>query len=112
MKKGTKLTDVDYFLEVRDLSHKPIHLSTGTSLRELVRLATEHVPSMDSYSKVYREMRSHLGVYLGLFVLVPAGQVPFHVVVTILSSSISPADLERFHAHAQSLPKDKLPEDF
>jgi hypothetical protein len=112
MKKGTKLTDVDYFLEVRDLSHNPVHLSTGTSLRELVRLAAEHVPSMDNYSKVYREMRVQLGVYIGLFVLVSAGQLPMHVVVIIRSSSVSPADLERFHAHAQSLPKDKLPEDF
>lgn len=108
MKKGTKLSDVTYFLEIREMSHNPVYLTSGPSLRELVRAAAAHVPTMDNYSKVYREMRVQLGVYMGLFVLIPATGRPFHVNVTITSSHISQADYDRFHALVETLPKGKL----
>lgn len=108
MKKGTKLSDVTYFLEIRELSHNPIYLTSGSSLRELVHAAAAHVPTMDNYSKVYREMRVQLGVYMGLFVVVPDTGNPFHANVIIRSNHVSQADYDRFHALAATLPKGKL----
>jgi ribosomal protein L13 len=106
MKKGTKITDKEYFLEIRELSHKPIHLASPISLREAVRVAAQFVPNMDTHSKVYREMRSRLGVYIGIF-LVSYAEKPLHLVVTITTPAEA-ADIERFHALAETLPKADL----
>ncbi len=106
MKKGSKVSDREYHLEIRELSHKPIHLASVTSLREAVRLATSFVPNMDTHSKVYREMRDNLRVYIGLFLLSHSGK-PMHVVVTITTAH-DEADLAHFHARAETLPKGDL----
>jgi hypothetical protein len=104
MKKGTKLADTVYSLEIKSLTRKPAFTSEGSSLRELVRLVSEIVPSMDTHSKVYREMRDNVGVYMGLFVLPVQKKKPRHVVVTITTNNVSEADYERFYARALTLP--------
>jgi hypothetical protein len=104
MKKGSKKTDIDYFLEIRKLDNKPIHLTSGKSLRSILKIAAEYVPTMNTYSKVYREMRNTLGIYLGVFVVASPGQRPYPVVVQIVPSEISEADYQRWNERAEKLP--------
>jgi hypothetical protein len=104
MKKGSKLIDVSYSVEIRDLASNTPFSTSGSSLRELLKVVTNFVPTMDNYSKVYREMRTHVGVYVGLFTLPSPGKKLRQVVVTISSDTISQADIDRFHAHASTLP--------
>lgn len=106
MKKGSKVSDREYYLEIRELNHKPIYLATVPSLREAVRLATSYVPNMDNHSKVYRQMQHNLRVYIGIFLLSHSGK-PLHVVVAITTAH-DEADIARFHALADTLPKGDL----
>ncbi len=105
MKKGSKLSDISYSVEIRDLDHNTPITASGPSLRELLRVITGYVPTMDNYSKVYREMRDHVGVYMGLFTLPSPGRKLRQVVVTITSDTITQADIDRFHAYAATLPQ-------
>jgi hypothetical protein len=105
MKKGSKLSDITYHVEIRDLSSKIPFTTSGSSLRELLKVISNHVPTMDNYSKVYREMRTHVGVYMGHFTLPTSGKQVRQVVVTISSDTVSQADIDRFHAHASELPR-------
>jgi hypothetical protein len=105
MKKGSKLIDVTYSVEIKDLSSNIPFSTSGSSLRELLKVITNYVPTMDNYSKVYREMRTHVGVYMGHFTLPSPGKKVRQVVVTISSDTISQADIDRFHAHASTLPE-------
>lgn len=109
MKKGVKLSAYNYKLEISNLSRKPIFTSGGTSLRELIGLVSDFVPSMDSHSKVYREMRENLGAYMGLFV-VSGKKKPRHVVVTITTDVVSEVDFARFYAQFEGMPETKLPD--
>jgi hypothetical protein len=112
MKKGSKLTDSKYSLVIRHLSREPVFSSNSPSLREIVRLVGDFIPGMDTYSKVYREIRENLGVYMGLFVLpVPKKKVR-HVVVTITCDTVSDEDYNRWYARASHLPIGELPADF
>ena len=111
MKKGTKRIDNTYTVEISDLAFKSSFTASSNSLRELIKLIQTHVPNMDTYSKVYREMRINIGVYISLFTL-PLPKKKFRqVVVQITSANITEEDIERFHAHAATLPKDP-PEGF
>ena len=83
MKKGSKLADVQYFLEIKDLQYQPFYLAGGLSLREAVRLASQHVTDMDTYSKVYRELRAMQGAYAGLFFSLQGEKKPITVFVLI-----------------------------
>lgn len=105
MKKGSKINDITYKVEIRDLSLNIPFSTSGSSLRELLKVITAYVPTMDNYSKVYREMRTHVGVYMGLFTLPSPGKKVRQVVVTISSDTISQDDIDRFHAHAATLPQ-------
>lgn len=105
MKKGSKLADNDYEVEITDLALKTPFKASSNSLRELLKLIKTHVPSMDTYSKVYREMRVNVGVYIALFTMPLPGKKIRRVVVHITSSNITDADIERFHAHAATLPQ-------
>jgi hypothetical protein len=108
MKKGSKSGECTYEVTITDLAFKiPINAESN-SLRELVRLIQAHVPSMATYSKVYREMRENLGVFISLFTMPLPGKKVRQVVVHITSNNITEADIERFHAHAATLPT--LPE--
>lgn len=110
MKKGSKLSDITYTVEIRDLTYAVPFSTSGSSLRELLKVITSYVPTMDNYSKVYREMRTHVGVYMGLFTLPSAGKKLRQVVVTISCDTISQADIDRFHAYAATLPQLNLSE--
>ena len=105
MKKGSKLSDITYSVEIRDLDRAIPVTASSTSLRELLRVITEYVPTMDNYSKVYREMRYHVGVYMGLFTLPLPGKKHRQVVVTIMSDTTTEADIDRYHAYAATLPQ-------
>jgi hypothetical protein len=111
MKKGSKLGDYAYEVEITDLSLKTPFKSSSNSLRELIKLIKTHVPIMDTYSKVYREMRENLGVYVSLFTLPLPGKKVRQVVVHITSANVTEEDLERFHARTATLPQSS-PEDF
>lgn len=70
MKKGIKLTDSQYYLEIKDLQYRPIFSLGGIhSLREAVRLAADHVQDMDNYAKVYRELKAMQGAFVGAYLL-------------------------------------------
>jgi hypothetical protein len=104
MKKGSKFGESAFAVTITDLAFKtPFNAESG-SLRELVRLIQTHVPSMATYSKVYREMRENLGVYIALFTMPLPGKKVRQVVVHITSLNITDEDIERFHAHAATLP--------
>ena len=105
MKKGSKLSDITYRVEIRYLDRTIPVTTSNSSLRELLRVITEHVPIMDNYSKVYREMRHHVGVYMGFFTLPVPGRKYRQVVVTIMSDTTTEADIDRFHAYAATLPQ-------
>lgn len=104
MKKGSKLSEQSYEVEITDLSHSSSFKSTSNSLRELIRMVQTYVPPMDTYSKVYREMRENVGVFMALYTWPLPGRKIRRVVVHITSAIINEADIERFHAHAATLP--------
>ena len=104
MKKGSKLVENAYEVEITDLAFNSSFKATSSSLRELIKMIKTYVPPMDTYSKVYREMRQHLGVYIALFTMPLPGKKIRRVVVHITSTNITEADIERFHAHAATLP--------
>lgn len=104
MKKGTKLNDVTYSVEIKELTYDIPFSTSGSSLRELLKVITAYVPIMDNYSKVYREMRNHVGVYMGLFTLPSPGKKLRQVVVTISTDTISQDDIDRYYAYAATLP--------
>lgn len=104
MKKGSKLSDVHYTVTITNLHRESVFTAGGSSLRELVGLIRDFVPSMDNYSKVYREMRQNVGVYMGLFVLPADRKKVRHVVVTIEPDTLSEADLKRFYNRIAKLP--------
>lgn len=83
MKKGSKLNDTQYFLEIRDLQYRPVYLGGGLSLREAVRLTSEHVTDMDNYSKVYRELKAMQGAFIGLYFAQLGKKEPTKVFVLI-----------------------------
>lgn len=83
MEKGTKRTDLRYFLEIKDLQYKPVYLAAGLSLREAVRQASEFVTDMDHHSKVYRELRAMDGAYAGLFYAPQGAKKPIKVFALI-----------------------------
>lgn len=98
MKKGAKLTDSIYTLEIRTLSRKHLFKDQHHSLRELVQRAARYVPDLAGYSKVYRFMREHVGVYAGLYVSPLTPETVAHVLVTITSDAVSEADFARWRA--------------
>ncbi len=105
MKKGRKQTDNTYTVEITDLAFSPSFKASSNSLRELVKLIQTHVPNMDTHSKVYREMRANVGVYMSLFTLPLPNKKIRQLVVQITSENITEEDIERFHAHAATLPQ-------
>ena len=104
MKKGSKLIENAYEVIITDLAFDTSFKATSSSLRELIRLIQTYVPPMDTYSKVYREMRENVGVFMALYTWPLPGKKIRRVVVHINSKIISEADIERFHARAATLP--------
>ncbi len=105
MKKGAKLSDSSYTLKVNHLDHEQAFHAKGSSLRELVRMVRDFIPNMDHYSKVYRQMKENVGVYMGLFVLPVDKKRVRHAVVTISSDVVTEDDIEYFRARAAKLPR-------
>jgi hypothetical protein len=105
MKKGSKRIDNNYTVEISNLAFKSSFTASSNSLRELIEMIKTYVPSMDTYSKVYREMRINLGTYISLFTLPLPNKKVRKVVVHITSANITEEDIERFHAHAATLPQ-------
>lgn len=102
MKKGEKVRDVIYFLEIKDLSNNPIYLSTSPSLRGVVKLAAQVVSNMDSYSKVYREFSELDGVFAGVYFALNPHQTLIskgsrHLFVIIRSSKVQHIGAEDLH---------------
>ena len=104
MKKGSKLSDMRYTVTVTNLHRESVFTAVGSSLNELVGSLRDFIPGMDNYSKVYREMRQNVGVYMGLFVLPVEKKSVRHVVVTIEPDVILEADLKRFYAELAKYP--------
>lgn len=67
MKKGEKLSDTLYFVEIKDLRNQPVMLGTSRSLREAVSAVSMFVEKMDTYSKVYREFTAMSGVFASVY---------------------------------------------
>lgn len=89
MKKGEKLSETLYFLEIKDLYNKPVTLVTARSLRDAVNYASEFVLNMDNYQKVNRQFREMDGAFVGVyFTRKPNEQPRFttHLIVLIHSS--------------------------
>jgi predicted small metal-binding protein len=105
MRKGSKRTENAYTLEISDLAFKSSFTASSNSLRELIKMTKTHVPAMDTYSKVYREMRVNVGVYMALFTMRLPDKKIRRVVVHITSLNITDEDIERFHAHCATLPQ-------
>lgn len=104
MKKGSKVIENAYEVEITDLAFSSSFKATSSSLRELIRMIQNYVPPMDTYSKVYREMRENVGVFIGLYTWPLPGRKIRRVVVHITSAIVTEADIERFHARAATLP--------
>lgn len=105
MKKDNNSEKSTYEVTINDLAFKTPFNAESNSLRELVRVIQSHVPSMATYSKVYREMRENLGVFISLFTIPLPGKKVRQVVVHITSNNITEADIDRFHAHCETLPR-------
>jgi predicted small metal-binding protein len=105
MRKGSKVTEYGYLVEITDLGSSIPFKASGNSLRELVRLVKIHVPTMVTYSKVYREMQENVGAYIALFTLPLSGKKIRRVVVQITSLHVTDEQIERFHAHVATLPQ-------
>lgn len=67
MKKGEKLLEKSYLLQVKDLRNKTVGGGKCRSLRQAVITASEYVDGMDTYSKVHREFNIMNGAYAGVF---------------------------------------------
>jgi hypothetical protein len=95
MKKGAKLMEDGYLVEISDLDGNywcaPM---TTNSLRRGVAYAAEKVPAMDSYLKVYRDFTATQGAYIAVFL--KAGDTPevkpVHLVVKIRSFQVYTAE--------------------
>jgi hypothetical protein len=95
MKKGEKLSEIVYFLEIKDLYNKPVTLATCRSLRDAVGYASEFVRDMDNYQKVNRDFRSVDGAFVGVyFARKPNDYARFttHLIVLIHSSKVELAE--------------------
>lgn len=117
MKKGEKLSDTLYFLEVKDLRNIPVVLGTSRSLRDAVKLASQYVVNMDNYSKVYREATALNGVFAGVYFArnqagSPVSKPNSHLLVIIHSSKVQHSDEQDLmtkldqakYAHSSRLP--------
>jgi predicted small metal-binding protein len=104
MRKGSKVDEYAYSVEITDLGFTMPFKASGNSLRELVRLVKNHVPTMVTYSKVYREMQENVGAYIALFTLPLPNKKIRRVVVQITSLTVTDEQIERFHARAATLP--------
>jgi hypothetical protein len=110
MKKGDKLGDVLYFLEIKDLRNTAVLLGTYPSLRGAVKTASEVVVNMDNYSKVYREYTAMHGVFAGVYFAQNPNGSPIdkgsrHLFVVIHSSKIQHSDADDLKAKKQQMTK-------
>lgn len=92
MKKGEKLSETAYFLEIKDLRNIPVSIGTYRSLRDAVKWASEYVQNMDNYPKVRREAAALGGVFAGVYFAKHDGKVSSHLLVLIRSSKIEYSD--------------------
>lgn len=91
MKKGTKLTQDGYLLEITDLDgNGEDNAGIYRSLRQAVADASNDVPGMDSYLKVYRDFTALKGAYAAVFLDLPneSGAKPKHILVKIRSFEV------------------------
>lgn len=103
MKKGAKLTEDGYLLQITDLDgNGEDNAGTYRSLRQAVADASKDVPGMDNYLKVYRDFTAMQGAYVGVF-LTPSDEPsakPAHTLVRIRSFQVYTAE-GIAHAEAQ-----------
>jgi hypothetical protein len=103
MKKGAKLMEAGYLLQITDLDGNGDENSgTFRSLRQVVEHAAKEVPGMDNYLKVYRDFTAMQGAYVGVF-LTPSDEPSLksaHILVRIRSFQVYTAE-GIAHAEAQ-----------
>lgn len=87
MKKGSKLREIGYFLEIKDLRNRNwVTPSACRSLREAVEEAAQEVQDMDNYLKVYRECKASNGVYISTFFSIPTEAHPAKQVIVQITA--------------------------
>jgi hypothetical protein len=68
MKKGAKLMEDGYLVEISDLDNNYWYAPMSTnSLRQAVSYAAEKVQGMHAYLKVYRDFTATKGAYISVF---------------------------------------------
>lgn len=93
MKKGAKLMEDGYLVEISDLDNN--YLSAPgmyNSLRQAVAYAAEKVPTMDNYLKVYRDFTAMQGAYISVFVQTFEDAPAEHTIVKIRSFEVYTAE--------------------
>ena len=104
MKKGQKLLESAYVLQVKDIHNKTVGGGVCRSLRQAVVMASEYVAEMHNYAKVYREFTVMRGAYAGVFFakyngkpseLALMGRKPSkHLFVLINQTYLQPSDID------------------
>ena len=94
MKKGSKLREHDYLLEISDLdNHHCVIPTTYKSLRQAVADASVFVSDMDSYLKVYRDFTAMDGAYVGVFFSKVEAKPKRHFIIKITASELLTRDV-------------------
>jgi hypothetical protein len=94
MKKGAKLREDNYLLEISDLDNYQCTIPTSyKSLRQAVADASIFVSDMDSYLKVYRDFTAMNGAYVGVFFSKVEAKPRRHFIVKITASELLTRDM-------------------
>lgn len=91
MKKGAKLMEDGYLVEISDLDNNYWCAPMSTnSLRRAVSYAAENVQGMHSYLKVYRDFTATNGAYVAVFLASSENPEakPEHIIVKIRSFEV------------------------
>jgi len=89
MKKGAKLKEDGFLVEISDLDNNYCSAPlTTNSLRQAVSYAAEVVPGMDNYLKVYRDFTAMKGAYVAVFVRSFDDAPDEHTIVKIRSFEV------------------------
>ena len=87
MKKGEKLREIGYFLEIKDVRNRDwVYPIPCRSLREAVEEAARYVQDMDNYLKVYRQCKDSGGVYICSFQSIPTDAKPARLVIVQITA--------------------------
>lgn len=87
MKKGDKLREIGYFLEIKDVRHSQwVYPISCRSLREAVEESANYVQDMDNYLKVYRHCNAAGGVYISTFLSIPTETNPARTLIVQITA--------------------------